>query len=167
MTDKQARVTSVATKTLVRIFSYEDQVLIGSVSNEFYGRTMYFRDVVQMAAILESLFDSLAFPQSSMAYRSFRAPAKRRPRRQTNFMKAGGVVQTAAIEPMANKEREKASFVVHVQFRQNATWQGTITWVNKGVTQHFRSVLEMIRLMTEAVEATGETPEINWVQETE
>lgn len=85
--------------------------------------------------------------------------------RQANFMKAGGVVQTAANESIVNKEKEKASFVVHVQFRQNATWQGTITWVDKGVSQHFRSVLEMIRLMTEAVESTGETPEISWVQE--
>ena len=60
---------------------------------------------------------------------------------------------------------EKASFLVHVQFRQNATWQGTITWVNKGETQHFRSVLEMIRLMTEAVESAGEGTEIRWVEE--
>lgn len=165
MTDRQVCVTSASAKTLIRIFSYEDQVLTGSVSNEFYGRTMYFRDVVQMAAILESLFDSLSFPQSSMAYRSFRTPGRRRPMRQANFMKAGGVVQTAANESIVNKEKEKASFVVHVQFRQNATWQGTITWVDKGVSQHFRSVLEMIRLMTEAVESTGETPEIGWVQE--
>ena len=55
--------------------------------------------------------------------------------------------------PELEKSKEKASFLVHVQFRQHATWQGTITWVNKGVTQQFRSVLEMIRLMTEAVES--------------
>ena len=51
------------------------------------------------------------------------------------------------------KSQEKASFLVHVQFRQHATWQGNITWINKGVTQQFRSVLELIRLMTEAVES--------------
>lgn len=55
--------------------------------------------------------------------------------------------------PELENAKEKASFVVHVQFRQHATWQGNITWVDKGLTQQFRSVLEMIRLMTEAVES--------------
>ena len=80
-------------------------------------------------------------------------------------MKVGGVMQTTGGELISGKEKEKASFVVHVQFRQNATWQGTITWIDKGITQHFRSVLEMIRLMTEAVEAGEDASEVNWAQE--
>ncbi|HIQ58404.1 MAG TPA: hypothetical protein IAB22_03050 [Candidatus Merdivicinus intestinavium] len=54
--------------------------------------------------------------------------------------------------PKEPERGEKATFLVHVQFRQHATWQGNITWVEKGVTQQFRSALEMLRLMNEAVE---------------
>lgn len=159
-------VTSTAAKSVIRIYSCQDQILAGSVTNDYYGKTMYFQDVLQMAAILESLFDSLAFPQTSMGYRSFKATSKRRSLQQNNFMKVGGIMQTSEtheLEPA--KQKEKASFVVHVQFRQNATWQGTITWIDRGVTQHFRSVLEMIRLMTEAVESSGENFEISWGQD--
>lgn len=58
--------------------------------------------------------------------------------------------------PELEHQNEKASFLVHVQFRQHATWQGSITWVEKGVTQHFRSALEMLRLMNEALEDPSE-----------
>ena len=160
---EQPQVTSTSVKAVIRIFSYEDQVLTGSITNAFLNRTLYFRDVVQMAAILESLYDSLSIPQSSVSYRCFREP-KRRRNRQLHSMKAGGIVQEETEKKIGAGE-EKASFLVHVQFRQNATWQGTITWVNKGETQHFRSVLEMIRLMTEAVESAGEGTEIRWVEE--
>lgn len=44
------------------------------------------------------------------------------------------------------------SFLVKVQFRQNASWQGTIQWIENGKTQKFRSCLELIRLMDKAVE---------------
>lgn len=31
----------------------------------------------------------------------------------------------------------KASFIVRVTSRQNATWQGSISWTERGVTKHF------------------------------
>ena len=47
---------------------------------------------------------------------------------------------------------EQATFVVHVQFRQNATWQGTIQWLEEKKTQKFRSMLEMLKLMDQALQ---------------
>jgi hypothetical protein len=46
---------------------------------------------------------------------------------------------------------EKTSFVIQVQYQQNATWQGVINWVDAKKTQRFRSVLEMIKLMDDAL----------------
>lgn len=53
----------------------------------------------------------------------------------------------------------KATFTIQIQFRQNATWQGTIAWAEGGKSQKFRSELEMLKLMMEAV-AANETDEI-------
>lgn len=44
-----------------------------------------------------------------------------------------------------------ATFVVRVLFRRNATWQGVITWKEKRQQVNFRSFLEMLLLMQEAV----------------
>ncbi len=50
----------------------------------------------------------------------------------------------------------KATFVIQIQCRQNATWQGQIVWTEKKQTQQFRSELELIKLMESALDS-GET----------
>ena len=54
-------------------------------------------------------------------------------------------------EVFTQNKGDRATFVVQVQFRQNATWQGTVTWAEKNEIQHFRSVLELIRLMDDSL----------------
>ena len=46
----------------------------------------------------------------------------------------------------------KASFIVRVTSRQNATWQGSISWTERGVTKHFRSAFELIKLIDSALD---------------
>lgn len=45
-----------------------------------------------------------------------------------------------------------ATFVIHVQYHQNATWQGKIVWAETKQSTCFRSALEMIKLMDSAIE---------------
>jgi hypothetical protein len=52
---------------------------------------------------------------------------------------------------MSGKDPGKQTFLVQIQFQQNATWQGTITWTEQSLTQRFRSTLEMLKLMDDAV----------------
>jgi hypothetical protein len=61
------------------------------------------------------------------------------------------------------QDKGVATFVIQVQFQQNATWQGTIDWLDAKKTQRFRSVLEMIKLMDEALADGMEEPA--WLEE--
>lgn len=47
------------------------------------------------------------------------------------------------------------SFLLSIHFRQNATWQGTVHWLDGKKTRHFRSVLELAALMQEAMDSSG------------
>lgn len=49
------------------------------------------------------------------------------------------------------EQGSKETFVVQIQFQDNATWQGSITWARKGQEVRFRSMLEMIKLMDDAL----------------
>ena len=49
-----------------------------------------------------------------------------------------------------------ATFAVKVLFRRNGTWQGTLSWKEKHQQVSFRSFLEMLLLMHEAVDELGE-----------
>lgn len=44
------------------------------------------------------------------------------------------------------------TFLVRIYFKQHANWQGTVQWLESGKTVPFRSVLELIALLNEAVE---------------
>ena len=44
-----------------------------------------------------------------------------------------------------------ATFEMRVLFRQHASWQGEIQWMDLGTKQSFRSVLELITLMDSAL----------------
>lgn len=44
-------------------------------------------------------------------------------------------------------------FAVHIRYFQNSTWQGEIVWKNKNKTQYFRSELELLALMEEAIKS--------------
>jgi len=55
------------------------------------------------------------------------------------------------------------TFEITVKFTQNATWQGHIYWVEKNKKQSFRSAMEMLKLMDEALsEKAIEGQQINW-----
>lgn len=47
-----------------------------------------------------------------------------------------------------------ATFVIRVQYRQHASWQGTIKWLDQQTSMPFRSILEMMLLIQEALDQT-------------
>lgn len=50
-----------------------------------------------------------------------------------------------------SKHGDEGTFIVRVQQRQNSSWQGRITWVDKDKTVYFRSVWEMMKLIDSAL----------------
>ncbi len=51
------------------------------------------------------------------------------------------------------------TFVVQVAYNQNNTWQGTVKWIEGQNEQCFRSALELIRMIDDAVKENGEKEE--------
>ncbi|HJC09929.1 MAG TPA: hypothetical protein H9935_03825 [Candidatus Blautia merdigallinarum] len=55
---------------------------------------------------------------------------------------------------MAGKKEE--TFVIRIHDCQNSTWQGSILWAERQERKCFRSTLEMISLIEEAVQLDRE-----------
>ena len=47
--------------------------------------------------------------------------------------------------------KKDQTFILKILDRQNSTWQGSILWVEKQNEQYFRSALEMLKLIDEAL----------------
>ncbi len=55
-----------------------------------------------------------------------------------------------------SSQPEKSTFVVKVEHCRNESWQGEVIWAEEGRREKFRSALELIMLMDEAVKTTAE-----------
>lgn len=60
---------------------------------------------------------------------------------------------------LLSRHGELGTFIIRVQHRQNSSWQGRITWLEKNKTVYFRSVWEMIKLMAGALDTVSEQEE--------
>lgn len=116
--------------------------MAGRLYSGFYHRVFAFGSETELLLGIDRLCDSMQFPQASVKIRSFETKyTKTLIRKVKDFMDT---------EIEAASKEGKATFLVHIRFRQNATWQGSITWVEREKTQNFRSALEMLKLMDEA-----------------
>lgn len=53
--------------------------------------------------------------------------------------------------PETSQRGRMASFLVRISFCQNSTWQGSLTWLETGREERFRSALELVFQMDKAL----------------
>lgn len=142
-----------ASRSIIYLNPIHSETLKGHVYSEYYKKTMPFHNECELLRGMDDLFDSLSFPQASFEGRKFKIK-KAKP----IIKRVDDAVKETMNEIISGKP---TTFVVNVQYRKNATWQGTITWVEQDQTMHFRSALEMLKLMEQAT-MSGAAPIVSW-----
>ena len=126
--------------TIVCVDGCENSVLSGRIYNPCLPQGDGFRSTIQFLKKMEALLDQMKFPQSFSVNRVFRPSPE---------IKLNG-------PPDARSKVGKAgTFALKILFRQNASWQGSVVWLEGGREESFRSVLELLLLMDSAVNTTG------------
>lgn len=121
--------------TVICIDSYDKGVPTGRFYNPAKEGGTSFESLSQLLVGMEDLLDEYQLPQSFTAVRSFAAPPSR-PGSGAEALK---------------QEGKLATFSVRIIFRQNASWQGSVSWLEGKREESFRSVLELILLMDGAL----------------
>lgn len=122
--------------TLVCVDTYQGRVLQGRLYNPSIPQGETFHSLMEFLLKMEDLLDGMHFPQPFMASRAF-APTP-------------DPIPGAPAESGTQKG-SLATFQVRVIFRQNASWQGSVSWLEEGREESFRSALELLLLMDSAV----------------
>ena len=117
----------------------------GRIYHCYNKEPILFENEYQMIRHMERLFENISYPQASTKDRLFIE------RKDAALEEAVRVMDPNEI---TNKGGEKGTFIVHVQYRQNATWQGEVVWAEKKITKSFRSALELLKLIDSALEQT-------------
>lgn len=139
----------------------------GELKGEFYHsysrNPVPFEGIGQMTLRMEKLYDWLRFPYPGTNERSFTKEKKLEQLKEERK-------KIMTDEELLSKHGDIGTFIVRVQHRQNSSWQGRITWMEKDQTIQFRSVWEMIKLIESAVDSVSQpedTAEENWFREAE
>lgn len=137
------------TMTCICVDSYENGSMQGRVTNPASDRQEKFNNVVSLLKILNDIYDNGEYPQATMKCRSFAS-------KKVEEEKSRPEPAAKPSKPVMNtlSQRGKlATYRLRIMFRQNASWQGTLTWVEKNKEESFRSALEMLMLIDSSFEA--------------
>jgi hypothetical protein len=132
----QKNATTPCRTTVVCIDSYSSGELAGRLYNPAFEGSRSFVNLMQFLLEMENLLDAIQFPQSYVLTRRFSE-------------KVCESTPTGQDGQMA--EGKLATFKLRVLFRQNASWQGSVSWLENGREENFRSVLELLFLMDSAL----------------
>ena len=122
--------------TRICVDTFEKGVPRGRFYNPYMEAEQPFESLIQLLQGMEANMESMAFPKAYQITRTF-AP---RPKNES---------PPVGDAPLQGKV---ATFAVRILFRQNASWQGSVTWLEGRQEQSFRSVLELILLMDTALQ---------------
>ena len=158
-------VTAMSVKMFAEIVTYGNGYYKGKLHSQFLDEPFEFFTLIKMLEKMENIFDEKKFPQAFLSRRTFSDSKKNSP---TNALDSEQKPAVELVQPAddacsdgaSTDEVEitgKCTFEILVRFRQNASWQGQIFWVEKKQKQDFQSELEMFKLMDEALLKTDPT----------
>lgn len=124
---------------IIRVEQYDNKNLQGTFYNLYYGVEIPFENLTRLLLLMEDLMDELDCPQASVKNRRFgtfdKAPER----------------NSIPLFSFQSGQEALATFKIKVLFRQGASWQGKIEWLEEHLETSFRSALELIKLMDSAL----------------
>lgn len=161
--NEHKHVTATSVKMHV-VAKHIDGNLQGELNCRYFKEPFKFSSFMGMIEMMETTFDAKGFPEKHMLPRTF-GEAKPRIRKQemdvhalvkehsAKHENAHAAISTTANDSAVQKENtdKVCTFEISVRYRHNAEWQGSIFWVEKDVTKQFSSILELIKLMDNAL----------------
>ena len=123
--------------TIVCVDQYDERgVLAGRLYNPYLAEGEQFHSLMEFIRRMEELLNGTRLPQAYAQPRTF----------------SGGQGVTAEELPDSTaREGKLGTFALRVLFRQNASWQGSVTWLEGRKEEKFRSALELFHLMGSAL----------------
>jgi len=143
---------------IVCVTSRSNTSFQGTIEHSQSRETQQFRSFAEMLMLIESRRIVLKLPSPDLTLRSWK---------ETEELKLSGKEENSmGKEDLSDFQKafQKSGgqeFFIHIMFRQHVSWQGEISWLNSEKSLYFRSMLEMIMLLQEALDEAG-VPEADY-----
>lgn len=112
---------------------------------------MEFSSMAEAILYMDQFYDDMQYPFPSTKTRHF---GKEEEPVVIPYKKAGlhKKKRSASDNELLDHKGKRGTFIIRVEQRQHSSWQGRVTWMEKGETVVFRSALELLKLMDQALE---------------
>ena len=107
-----------------------------------YSGEQDFTDEFQVLKSMEAMMDKINYPQASTNARGYGEVKTEEKSVPEKVMESTDVI---------SEQGDMATFLIHVKYRQHATWQGEVHWKETETSWSFNSVLELLKIMEKAV----------------
>ena len=147
-----------ASDFLIRVKENNNSSWVGFLEHVQSGQSLPLRSYLEMTFLIQEKLETLGYPQSSMEIRSWKGEKTSQYFRNNSSKNNSGKRSENEMRQRDKKAPTPSggpTFFIRIHYRQNASWQGSIQWLEGNSTKFFRSHLEMIMLMQEAMEKTG------------
>ena len=126
---------------LICVDSYNNSCMAGVIYHDFYKDGKGFSNLMQLLLTIEDILDDTGFPKPTTEKRRF------------NTFKTTDKERTISEDKLdfTMIKGELATFKLKIIFRHNASWQGSVAWIEDSEEEPFRSALELIMLMDSAL----------------
>lgn len=124
------------------IDSVDDGEMTGKIYHCYSEEAIAFSNIIRMIETVEEFFDCLQFPQAATQTRSFH---------RKESVQGQKLEKKLEQEQILQMRGQKGTFLLNVKYRQNSSWQGSVTWVDEQREQYFRSALELLKLIDGAL----------------
>lgn len=133
--------------TVLCLDDYENKCMQGRIYHPVCEEGISFRSVMELLCEMESMFDQISYPKAAMETRKF----QKIPKISLSLME-----QVNRENLHRERRGKRGTFLVRICFRQNASWQGTVKWLEKGKELKFRSVMELLFMIDSALTKDAE-----------
>lgn len=99
--------------------------------------------------IMESFFNRIRCPFPDTETHSFFY--KKIGRDEDRSQQGKRMMRVMKDDELLKEHGDRGTFIIRVQYRQHSSWQGVVTWSEKHKTVPFRSALELMKMIDEAL----------------
>lgn len=133
--------------------SVENGIMRGRFYSGYYSEPFEFFGMSNLLLRMNALFDELAFPRLACELRGLAPHTDKKDGEGTRK----SCEQCHTEQALGAFKGKHSTLTIQVHFRQNASWQGEFCWLEGHRSARFRSVLELMGMMTEVIEERGKT----------
>ncbi len=127
----------------VCVDQYLDSQIKGRCYHQYSEEPILFNSLNQLFLALENQMDAIDFPKRRLNEYDFSE--------QEDVIPEKSIDKVNPLRNMPGDIGKIGTFVMNILYRQNATWQGKVIWVEKKKSCCFRSALELMKVIDEAL----------------